>query len=121
MPWFDAKLNIATGARTTPVLEISPPHKKPPFGTPEKTIGINWVHMSEHAVSLTSASNNAKFSEAGSNTAPSRLVKLQGKLADDPLLSGNRALSRTWVEGVYIFGPSVQELCPSLRLSTTCR
>ena len=26
---FDAKLSIATGARTTPIIEISPPHKNP--------------------------------------------------------------------------------------------
>ena len=32
---FDAKLIIATGARATPIIEISPPHKNPPLETPD--------------------------------------------------------------------------------------
>ena len=32
---FDAKMIIATGARATPIIEISPPHKNPPLETPD--------------------------------------------------------------------------------------
>ena len=36
----NANLIIATGARTTPMIEISPPHKNPPLETPKK--GVPW-------------------------------------------------------------------------------
>ena len=44
---FDAKLIIATGARTTPIIESFPPHKNPPLETPERIEGSGmWRRIS---------------------------------------------------------------------------
>ena len=41
----NAKLIIATGARPTPIIEISPPRKNPPLETPKT--GMHWTGLQD--------------------------------------------------------------------------
>ena len=44
---FNAKLIIATGGRTTPMIEVSPPHRTPP---PLETLEESWNIDSESPI-----------------------------------------------------------------------